>query len=1434
MGVDYGKRKLWKKAMAFLMASALTVGTVSVPVFGDVEDGMLVTETAQSKTGEVVQEQMKPEKREVTEEQPETELPKEVQSPILMSESSVSATEATAGDEITYRIKIDGEVVNDNLRVGIWYPESGRTKELYMTPEGNGLYTGTVMVSDYEGNGTLSVLEIGIWKGDQYEYYYNTKLAEEAETQRINMDKLDVKLSGCGLDVDTPVIDWTKCSITPEVLDGPGTVTLSIPVSDKGSGIPEKCGMMYFYNEKIDRTAYFDMNYDANTGMAVGTEQFSLYGGNGTWTMNSVSICDNAGNYAADPEQMPSFETQNLEEDFEPPVIDLKNIRIEPAELRPYEPVTVTIPVEDKSGIQSADCFMGLEGDMESDSYVRVTYDEEQKALIGNFSVDSDYGKNNQKYVLKSLWCRDGAENEVWYFDSELAEECPAFAITQGFIEDSVGPEIDLSTLNIDPVHVTADTMQKIRVKITDTCGDGEEISGVNYGECVIACPDGSEKTIFMPRFWNEQDVYLSTQEYTNYGINGRYVIKKVVAYDYAGNMTEAIPENVYYEVEGLEKDTEAPEVDIETLKVTPKEAGPYAQIQVQVKASDNKEMGYSSVQFEQPDGTIENYDLQYDSETQLLTSTILLGNFAKNGIWKLYSLSISDKAGNNTYYWKGDLEKEYTVMVSGMNEDSTAPQPDLSQIKFSLKTIHPGDTLKIEMPVVEESDISYAYVRLTSEESGRICSVSLYPIGSGKNKVLLGTMNFSDENVRENGRWNVSEICVSDNRGNVYQETPEELFVTFEGFGHNSEKAKILYEQMSMDKTLVKPGDVLKVTIPVENVDRMYGDCVFQGDNNEILQTQLYLNEDKTAVSGELEMRGSYGYNTNWELKSVSLRDGIFYSNKVPEKKLSFTTEGFKEFKEKEEELDYAGITITPRNIQQKQKVMVRIPLKNPDNVLGGGIWLATKGDLATKYTVLKKNKNALEGVFEFNGYEANTEWKISDMFYNVWLMDNHRYCDVDVKKHPELGAIVVTTANMTTDHTPPVLESGSVAVHSKTPVPGGKVELALRAFDNLSGISEVTVEYNHRGDRMVYEMEKKGEDSYSLTIPLSEYGYDGVYRLSRVTLYDHAGNSVYYENYKYDLTGGDFEVSNFKPDYEAPVLDRTGWKMDKRVYDSDEKITFSIPVSDQVSGIASVECNVTIGEYQPSIEMKYDEKTGLATGVIDNVWKLAGKYLPDDQNSIKGVIHNITAFDGAGNVSNVRLEIPITVNRKEAVVLPFDDISQNDWFAKEVRYVYEKKLMTGLDETTFAPYGILSRAQFAVILYRMAGSPSVVFDEKRFPDVEEGWYSDAVIWANDQEIINGYTHNGCFGPADSITREQMATMMYRYAEKMNYDISASADFSGFEDSYKVSEFAGKAMRWAVGSSIITGKYNGTILDPQGEASRAECAIILQRFLER
>ena len=189
--------------------------------------------------------------------------------------------------------------------------------------------------------------------------------------------------------------------------------------------------------------------------------------------------------------------------------------------------------------------------------------------------------------------------------------------------------------------------------------------------------------------------------------------------------------------------------------------------------------------------------------------------------------------------------------------------------------------------------------------------------------------------------------------------------------------------------------------------------------------------------------------------------------------------------------------------------------------------------------------------------------------------------------------------------------------------------------------------------------------------------------------------------------------------------------------------------------------------------------------------------------------------------------------VTVKENQTLPFTDVTPEDWFYDAVRYVYGNGIMTGIQPTVFDPVAELSRAQFTVTLYRMNGQPEVT-NKNIFADVSDGtWYTDAVLWANSVGIVNGY-RTGDFGPADSITREQMAVMMYRYAQFKGCDVSESAEFSKFTDAASVSGYAKDAMAWAVGAGILTGKDGGTKLDPQGEASRAECAVILKRFLEK
>ena len=184
-----------------------------------------------------------------------------------------------------------------------------------------------------------------------------------------------------------------------------------------------------------------------------------------------------------------------------------------------------------------------------------------------------------------------------------------------------------------------------------------------------------------------------------------------------------------------------------------------------------------------------------------------------------------------------------------------------------------------------------------------------------------------------------------------------------------------------------------------------------------------------------------------------------------------------------------------------------------------------------------------------------------------------------------------------------------------------------------------------------------------------------------------------------------------------------------------------------------------------------------------------------------------------------------------------PYTDTEKGAWYYDAVAYNYYAQTMTGLKSDTFGPAETLVRAQFAAVLHKMNAQPEMKYTDK-FPDViETDWFKDAVLWAAENKIVTGYTGTGMFGPNDNVTRAQMATMMYRYAKDFKgYDVKADGDYNKFPDAGDVQEFAKDAMKWAVSEEIITGKtINGQLLlDPQGSANRAECATIIQRFMEK
>ena len=181
----------------------------------------------------------------------------------------------------------------------------------------------------------------------------------------------------------------------------------------------------------------------------------------------------------------------------------------------------------------------------------------------------------------------------------------------------------------------------------------------------------------------------------------------------------------------------------------------------------------------------------------------------------------------------------------------------------------------------------------------------------------------------------------------------------------------------------------------------------------------------------------------------------------------------------------------------------------------------------------------------------------------------------------------------------------------------------------------------------------------------------------------------------------------------------------------------------------------------------------------------------------------------------------------------MPFVDVPGDAWYAGGVRYVYAHGLMNGTGSWRFSPNRTTTRAMIATILYRMEGSPRV-YGTSRFGDVEAGsWYEDAVIWATQNDIVEGYTSK-TFGPNDPITREQMAAMLYRYADYCRCDMSAGryVDLSKFSDMNEISDYAIPALRWAVGEEIIQGR-TGKRLAPTDTATRAEVAVMLMRFCE-
>lgn len=396
-----------------------------------------------------------------------------------------------------------------------------------------------------------------------------------------------------------------------------------------------------------------------------------------------------------------------------------------------------------------------------------------------------------------------------------------------------------------------------------------------------------------------------------------------------------------------------------------------------------------------------------------------------------------------------------------------------------------------------------------------------------------------------------------------------------------------------------------------------------------------------------------------------------------------------------------------------------------------------------------------------------------------------------------------------------------------------------------NLSGETShsETVQFTKQGARVLLTTLVEGEDQLTfdgLPVTLDDF----------VPAKDENGN-VIANTYTYELSGVDLDnlvITAYSGTGAAVTINgeavENGAATSVRISPPETTITvvigektYILKLTDIPSGSTSTgSYRITVkpsdhGTVSPSRTTAGKGGTVTLTVTPDEGYRLEKLTVKDASgNELKLVDQGEGRYSFTMPDTNVTVEASFVLD--DGAGLPFTDVAVGDWYYDAVAYVYENGLMTGTSGTLFSPNATTTRAMIVTILYRLEGSP-VANGSAGFTDVAYGtWYTAAVNWAAANEIVTGYG-SGKFGPMDPITREQMAAILFRYADFKGMDTTARADLSGYTDAGDISAYAVEAMSWANAEGFITGT-TATTLKPQGSATRAQVATILTRYAQK
>ena len=409
-----------------------------------------------------------------------------------------------------------------------------------------------------------------------------------------------------------------------------------------------------------------------------------------------------------------------------------------------------------------------------------------------------------------------------------------------------------------------------------------------------------------------------------------------------------------------------------------------------------------------------------------------------------------------------------------------------------------------------------------------------------------------------------------------------------------------------------------------------------------------------------------------------------------------------------------------------------------------------------------------------------------------------------------------------------------------------------------------DVTITVTHETGKEIVAVIVKDEEGNEIPVTKNE---DGTY-----TYEQPAGDvtiEVELKNSEYEVDIPETEDGKITTDNPSPIMGdkvtitvepEDGMEVDKVVVK--DEAGNEIPVTDNGDGTytytqpaGGVKIEVTFEEivypdptFRPSVEeneggevtvnKKYPEEGERVTITVEpeDGYEIGEVIVTDRKgNEVKVTDNGDGTYTFRQPYGKVEIEVvfvPVGCDGgSDCPAWEFGDLDAGLWYHEAVDYVLEKGLMQGVSTTEFAPNGITTRAQLATILWRLEGEPVVNY-LMQYDDVAQGqWYTEAIRWASAEGIVTGYGSG--FGPNDAITREQFATILWRYAQYKGMDVSVgeNTNILSYEDAFDISEWAIPAIQWACGSGLMEG--DGTYLMPMDGTTRAQCAALLMRFIE-